>query len=561
MISNKPGIQLLVKICEQHSIKHVVFSPGSRNAPLVISFDDNPNFNCLTIPDERVAAFFAMGIAQQQREAVIICCTSGSAALNYAPGIVEAYYQKIPLIVLTADRPIDRIDQGAGQTIRQRNIFTNYVKASYELLEEAQEEIDLVVNAKIIHEAIQLASQIPFGPVHINIPLEEPLYNIIEDSPIKLPAIDDLPRPNLTLSGKVKNEIVQDWNSYNKKLIICGQQQVNKNLNKEISRVGKSESVVVISETTANINSDVINPCIDRLITTIEENEIDNFIPDLLVSIGDAVVSKKIKKLFQQHPPRAHWYVNEQEEAQNTYKCLTKHIRSSALNVLQLLSDTTVNGSNFKSIWTDRNTISRERHLAFLKECEWSDLKAFEVILKSIPTNGDLHISNSSPIRYVQLFDQRQDLSYFCNRGVSGIDGCTSTAMGSAYVTNNMTTLITGDLAFFYDSNAFWHEQLVSNLKVILINNGGGGIFRIIPGPSSTNQYKKFFSTDQHYSAVHIAKAFNCSYFKSNSVESLQKNLSLLYAQKSERPVILEVETLNVKSEQILSDYFDFIKK
>jgi len=183
--TDKPGIQRLVKLCEVKGVKNVVFSPGSRNAPLVISFNGQEYFDCITIPDERVAAFVAMGMALKLQEPVIICCTSGSAALNYAPAIVEAYYQKIPLLVLTADRPTERIDQGAGQTMRQKNVYANYIKGSFELIQEAETASDLRRNDRIICEAINLSKAGAKGPVHINVPLAEPLYG-----QVKMPYLD-----------------------------------------------------------------------------------------------------------------------------------------------------------------------------------------------------------------------------------------------------------------------------------------------------------------------------------------------------------------------------------
>lgn len=560
MASNKVFIQRLVKLCELKKIKHVVFSPGSRNAPLVITFDEHPSFDCITIPDERVAGFFAIGMAQQLQEPVIICCTSGSAALNYAPAIVEAYYQKIPLLVLTADRPVEWIDQGAGQTMRQKNVYSNYIKASYELIQEAVSPSDLLHNDRIICDAINLTRAGAKGPVHINIPLAEPLYNQVEmPNSFEDLQVAKLQTQHTSINGKQLAIIQNLWNTHTKKLIICGQALPDKTLDRALDKIAQDPSVAIISETCSNRFANPFNPCIDRLITTIEEHELETFKPEIVVSLGDAIISKKIKVLLRNYKPKEHWFVNQQENPQDTFGCLTKHIRTTSLEFLSQLpfSEST---STFNDIWHKRHQHTKARHQQFINECPWSDLLAFHSILQSLPSKTPVQISNSSAIRYIQLFDQREDLRYYCNRGVSGIDGCTSTAAGAAFASKELTTLITGDMAFYYDSNALWNHHLPSNLRIILINNGGGGIFKIIPGPKTTDQYKKYFATEQTQTAEFIAKAFQCEYFVADSAESLSRNLSLLYSKTFDRPPILEIMTEDVNNEDVLDRYFNSLK-
>lgn len=559
MVSDKPFIQRLVKICEAKKVKHVVFSPGSRNAPLVISFANTEYFDCITIPDERVAAFYALGMAQQLQEPVIICCTSGSAALNYAPAIVEAYYQKIPLLVLTADRPVERIDQGAGQTMRQKNVYSNYIKGSFELIQEASLMTELRHNDRLICEAINLSMQVIKGPVHINIPLAEPLYGQMEmPDQIDLQLIHS-EDSELSVSKKNQDVILDLWSKANKKLIICGQALPNKEIDMLLEKLAQDPSIVVISETCANRYLTPFNPCIDRLITTIREDELDNFKPDLVISLGDAIISKKIKVLINQYQPDQHWFVNEQENSHDIFGCLTKHIKSSAEYFLNLLPENP-SVSSYSETWQNRHTLTKIKHKDFLKSCPWSDLLAFGIILTQIPSQSDLQVSNSSAIRYVQLFDQRADLDYYCNRGVSGIDGCTSTAAGAAMASKNLTTLITGDMAFFYDSNALWNHHLPTNLRIIIINNGGGGIFKIIPGPNTTEQYRQYFATEQNQSAKYIAKAFDCEYFAVEDQHSLSKYLDMMFNESFEKPPILEVFTNEVENELILNRYFEYLK-
>ncbi len=558
MVSNKEFIQRLVKVCEIKQIKHVVFSPGSRNAPLVITFDENPHFECITIPDERVAAFFAMGMALHLNEPVIICCTSGSAALNYAPAIVEAYYQKIPLLVLTADRPVEWVDQGAGQTMRQKNVYNNYIKGSFELIQEAQHLQDLRHNDRMVCEAINLAKDPRKGPVHINVPLSEPLYDVLEAQEFdNLQMVDA--QPSDFSIREIERETIRDiWKKATRKLIIFGQSKPNKQVDHLLEEVAQDPSVAIISETCSNRYVTPYNPCIDRLITTISDEDLALYKPDIVVSLGDAIISKKIKAMIRKYHPKEHWYVNEQKQAQDTFLALTKHIRSSESAFLSVVNDLKTD-STFSSTWHNKHLETKGRHEEFIDKCEWSDLIAFHHILKEVPANTDLHLGNSSPIRYTQLFDQRPNINYFCNRGVSGIDGSTSTAAGAAYASDKMTTMVTGDMAFFYDSNALWHHHLPNQLRIIMINNGGGGIFKIIPGPKTTNQYKQYFATEQQFSAEHIAKAFGCPYYKVDDVEGLQKHLTTLYEERFDKPPILEVFTGHVENEKVLEAYFGYL--
>jgi len=360
MVSDKPFIQRLVKICEAKNVKNIVFSPGSRNAPLVISFANVDYFDCITIPDERVAAFYALGMAQQLQEPVIICCTSGSAALNYAPAIVEAYYQKIPLFVLTADRPVERIDQGAGQTMRQKNVYSNYIKGSFELIQEAKTVTDLHHNDRVVCEAIDLSLHGAKGPVHINVPLAEPLYDQVE-----MPAISDLQlthiqESDLSISIKQIEEITDKWKTSTKKLIIFGQALPDRKLDTLLDKVTLDSSVAVISETCANRFLEKSNPCIDRLITTINDNELEDFKPDIVVSLGDAIISKKVKALISRYKPKEHWFVNEQENPQDTFGCLTQHYKISSSSFIKLLTETSTD-SSFSETWHERHLKTKSK--------------------------------------------------------------------------------------------------------------------------------------------------------------------------------------------------------
>jgi len=558
MTSDKESIARLVEICRRQGIKDVVFSPGSRNAPLVISFVESGAFNTYCIPDERTAAFFALGVSINTRQATIICCTSGSAALNYAPAISEAYYQGVPMLVLTADRPAQWIDQGIGQSIRQNEIYRNYIKASHTLIQEADGEVLLSQNDTIVYKAIAQSTTGFPGPVHINIPLEEPLYGTTEASPEP----NDPPvEAELDTGDTIDlDEITGIWKACRRKLVLYGLAHHDSELEKRLQELHDSGQIVLLTETGANCYVKGAVQTIDRFITGFEKAA-DNYRPDLLVSLGGPVVSKKIKSLFLNHPPSHHWHVGL-DEAKDTYRVLSQHIRMNGREMLQCLEGQhSINDSSFQKRWLERNSLLVERHNSYLKGAAWSDLKAFDIILGHLPDKAILHMGNSTVVRYVQLFDQKAGVRYFGNRGVSGIDGCSSTALGYAYKSDKLNVLITGDIAFHYDINAFWHRHLPSNFKLIIVNNQGGGIFRIIPGPSSTDQLTDYFEAHQQSNAAKLMEHYGLSYRSASTADELEKAMHSGFFESSDGIQVLEVFTPRTENENVLNDYFRQIHK
>ena len=562
MTSDKKSISLLTEIFVKKGLKHIVISPGSRNAPLIISFANHPDVEALSIVDERSAAFFALGIAQQTKQTVAIACTSGTAVLNYAPAIAEAYYQKVPLLILTADRPKELIDQGDGQTIRQKNVYANYIKESFEIPEKFASEQSFINAGKIINKAINLTVSRDFGPVHINLPFVEPIYNQVEKTNWNTRIIN--PRLNSVFLDKTEIDVfAKTWNKYSKKLLIAGMMDPNPELKQVLKKITDDESVILLTETTSNLNGDDCScSCIDKVVSTINDDEIADFKPDLLVTFGGHVVSKMVKAFLRKHKPAEHWHIDPVDIRMNTYQCLTSGIpMQPEIFFKQLLPEINKTDSNYSHLWKERSNHSESRHRKFLTDCKYSDLKVFETILSFIPEGSNMQMGNSTPVRYVQLFEQQKKLVYNSNRGTSGIDGTVSTAAGAAWINNKPTTLITGDLAFFYDSNALMNKHLNGNLRIIIINNSGGGIFRFIPGPDETTHLEEFFEAKHNWKAKYIARNFDVPYYFADNLKELQTVLEDFYSsQKNNKPAILEIFSPNEKNSVILKEYFEYLK-
>ena len=556
MTSDKKSIPRLVEICYKSGIRDVVFSPGSRNAPLVIAFNADGRFNLKVIPDERVAAFFALGLSIASQQPTVLCCTSGSAALNYAPAISEAYYQHVPLMVLTADRPSEMIDQGIGQSIRQNNVFANYIKGSYQFLEEVTEERLLIKNDETVSEAIHLSMKGDKGPVHINLPFKEPLYGLekVDLTNLKIQEIIDV-QDELNNS----DELIEIWKSSQRKVLIVGLMTPNLSITKKIQQLSESENVLVLSESCSNIRNDNGINCIDKTLVQFKGSEAD-LSADLLISIGGPIISKKIKKHFQKNKPKHHWCVNE-SYAQNTYKSLTHHIKYKLESFLDLLLEHQSNNNpDFHEVAKQKVSIVESRADSFLKNCEFSDLKVFDFILNNLPTSLHLHLSNSTVVRYVQLFKQNRNWVYYSNRGVSGIDGSTSTAMGVAAGSIGQHILITGDMSFFYDSNAFWNNHVPNNFKVIVINNGEGNIFKILPHPKKDKTSLPYFTTPHKTSIKKFCDLYEVKYFVAKD-ETKLKSVFTDFISENDKASVLEIDTSDAENDTILTDYFAFINQ
>lgn len=553
MTTSFERIQILTDLFKQHHVKHIVFSPGSRNAPLVIGFRNDNYFETKTVIDERSAAFIALGMAQQLQEPVAICSTSGSATLNYAPAICEAYYQKIPLLILTADRPPEWIDQGEGQSINQHAIYHNYIEGSFNF--PVDENPDTSWQAgRITNEAINLSKK-SSRPVHINLPFREPLYQTGSSTSKRKKT--ELCKIERIIGEDEIIKIANKWNQSQKKLILCGLMPQNDSLNEALSSFSKDPSTIILTETTANLQADNFIPCIDRTLERIIGEP--QMIPEIVVTIGGPIISKKIKSLFRKYNPSEHWHIEPTEATMDVFTSLTKIIPVDPAYFFNTLKDKTqIIQSSFQKIWMDQYHQSKKNHDDFIKSIEWSDLKAHQLIHEHIPEKANFQMGNSTAVRYVQLFEYKKDIQFNGNRGVSGIDGSTSTAMGAALVNDKLTLLVTGDLSFVYDINAFWNKTHPDNLKIIVVNNNGGGIFKIIPGPFSTPYGKEHFEAENPANLKHLAQAHNIEFLSANDIETTNKALKDLFNSRS--TCILELETHHCNNEDVLKSYFEAIK-
>jgi 2-succinyl-5-enolpyruvyl-6-hydroxy-3-cyclohexene-1-carboxylate synthase len=580
-----PIAQTVVQFCEMKGIQYIVICAGSRNAPLTNGFVENPFFKTYSIVDERSAAFFAMGMAQQLNCPTAVVCTSGSALLNFYPAVAEAFYSNIPFVIISADRMPHQIDIGDGQTIQQKGAFEPHLvdfayltpdvnhatdillenpnqklipkKANQNVIESLQKEIQKD-NEKKINSVLNHAIQ-KSGPVHLNVPMEEPLYGMIT-SPLDI----NLYSPPSFFSFKSDfKTFIKKWQKAEKKMILVGVNGPDKVDHQWLNLIADDPSVILMTETTSNLGSPNAIHSIDTLIAPLEKGNTDFFKtlqPEILLTFGGMVVSRKIKKFLRNFPPKYHWHVDPYK-AYDTYYCLTQHFPISVNSFFsQLFEGYWGTKSNYKSLILGQYL--RQRHLgnAYLRNIPFSDLKAFETIFSKLPKQLHLQLANSSTVRYAQLFEIPQLVEVFCNRGTSGIEGSTATAVGASLINQNPGLLLTGDLSFFYDVNGLWNDHIPTNFRVIVINNQGGGIFRILPGEKDSAKYDTYFETIHFRNTRQISKAFGFQY------KAVKSNIGLKWALKSFfkpslHPKILEIKTPRKINDSILLNYFKAMQK
>lgn len=552
--SSKRSIQVLAHLFQQYGIFDVVISPGSRNAPLAIHFSEIDDFNCYSIVDERSAAFVGLGMAISEKKPVAITCTSGSAAANYYPAVTEAFYQNVPLLILTADRPTEYVDLFDGQTIRQKNIFHQHSYGDFELLEDSKENAE-DINADIIKKAIELCFE-KQGPVHINIPLEEPLYELVSELP-------PFPQVEKTIRKKeyeLPSDLIADWNTSQRIMLLVGTRDYSPELENQLTQLVKNHSVVVLHEANSNIHHDKFFSHIDRYITGFSDEDYKMYAPDLLITVGQNVVSKRVKQFLRNAHPKQHWHLDEVWQP-DTYFSLTRKIEvKPELFFSKLLRFISLEPKPYYNLWDVLRDKKDKKHLEFVSTTEFSDFYFFNKASQSIPEHYNIHFSNSSAIRYAQLFNFGKNKIY-CNRGTSGIDGATSTAMGFAMKNANPTLLITGDLSFFYDINGLWNQYIPPFTRIIIFNNGEGNIFKIIPGPGNANPntLDEFIATKHHKNAEFMAKHFGFTYAKVEDDGTLDRVLDNFF-KPDVQPKIMEVFTHGKNNAEILKAYFNFLR-
>ncbi len=554
MYSDKKNILQLVALLEAHQVTKVVLCPGSRTAPLVHTLKGHPSFTCYSMTDERSAGFFAIGLALNSAQKVAVCCTSGSALLNLHPAVAEAFYQNVPLVVISADRPAAWIGQMDGQTLPQPGVFGTLVKKSVNLPEIHTEEDEWYCN-RLVNEALLETNHHGKGPVHINIPLSEPLFQFTVDA---LPQVRVITRyQGLNLYDQDSNKLIERLNKHNRRMIVVGQMNLIYLFEKKYSRLLYNH-FAWLSENLGNQTVPGI-PIrnFDAALYALPEEKLPQMVPDLLITYGGHIVSKRLKKFLRRNPPKEHWHVSPDGEVVDLYGSLSTIIEMDPFEFLEKIAYLLDNRTpQYPRVW--------ENYCKTIPEPEfgYSEMAAIGALIRNLPPQSALHLANSSAVRYAQLYSVPSTVEVCCNRGTSGIEGSLSVAIGYSVLSEKLNFVVIGDLSFFYDMNALWNSYFGPNLRILLLNNGGGEIFHTLPGLEMSGTSHKFITAVHKTSAKGWAEERGFAYYKVEDEDQLKEAMAVFtQPEAATQPLLMEVFTNKNKDARILKDYYHQLKQ
>lgn len=521
------NINALISALSQKGLKNVVISPGSRNAPLVMAFQRHSSIKCYSVVDERSAGFVALGMAKKLQEPVALLCTSGSAVLNYYPAISEAFYMQVPLIVISADRPADLLDRWDGQAIHQFEVFKPHIRSSYNTPDNtdfAQFQTFFDLGAKAYSNSISTIQ----GPVHINVPLKEPLYanaeDVFEYPVFELPS-SVIPSQNTDLPVMDDNFFV----NFSKILVLNGAANPSLDCNLILNKIKDRKAVVILSDIISGKHSESSFQNWESIVLNSNDEQKSELLPDLLITTGKMILSKSLKNLLKKSKIKAHWHIAENGYCADTFYSNPSIFKISDQDFFERFEEHLPEQLNqdYFNAWNKLSELHKIKSEG-LNVNDYNEFNLLVKFLKALPSEKlNLNISNSMSIRLAAYNMHCLDAQWniYSNRGVSGIDGCTSTAMGMTLLDSSPNFLITGDLAFLYDVNAFFINEKPQNFKVLIMNNQGGGIFKNIEGPSKMKESDPYLYTPHLFNAKHIASHYNINYISADNQEQFDKGL------------------------------------
>ena len=560
MYSNKENVNILTSLLLEYGVSDAVVCPGSRNAPIVHNLSVCEAIRCRPVTDERSAAFYALGLAIATRRPTVVCVTSGSALLNVMPAVAEAAYQHVPLVVISADRPQQWIDQLDGQTIPQPDALGRFVRKAVQLPEPHNDE-ERWLCRRLVNEAMHLATCRQGAPVHINVPISEPLFEF-----------DTEQLPQLSRFNNIKRAAIKDasmdmpdaFHKAKRPMIVIGQ-LAHGTVSHETIR-SLSEKYVVMSEPLSNPSYMTIH--FDEAIryivsdnSSINDDEDDKtaYYPDYVIYVGDTLVSKPARRFLRNAKAPSCLITPDAADIHDPLMTLTDIVECDTDSINALLASLcdapdTDERCRFHDRWQSFLDAYAAHADAYAPEySQMATVKYFEEQLADLDIDICVHYANSSAVRLACIYAQHY---VWCNRGVNGIEGSLSTAAGFSLATHDMTVCVIGDLSFFYDQNALWNSNLRGNLRIILLNNRGGGIFRQLPGLSDSPAADDLVMASHENTAQGICTQNDIGYMSAKSMDEMQIGVVTLLTRESERPMLLEVFTNSNDDVKALEKYF-----
>lgn len=552
MYSDKKNVLQLVALLRAHGIRRAVLCPGSRNVPLVQAFATCEDFECFSVTDERSAGFFAVGLALHVQAPVVVCCTSGSALLNLHPAVCEAFYRRVPLVVVSADRPAAWIGQMDGQTLPQPGVFGGLVRKAVNLPEVRTGEDEWYAN-RLVNEALLEVDHHGYGPVHINVPLSEPLFQFTAEA---LPSVRRMVRRDMSDEGRTLSFFLkEELPKYRRVLVVSGQMSSDEAAG--VAACLSGSRVAWLAEVLGNCSSasDAVRG-FDALLYAAREEDLQALRPDLVITVGGHVVSKRLKQFLRHTPSLVHWHVSPDGLPADLFYALTTVVEASPADFFRLFfRPEALPSGAYAQLWHESCA-----RLAS-PETGYSEMYAVRRVLEALPPHAVLHLANSSVVRLAELCRLPEGVEVQCNRGVNGIEGSVSAAVGYAAVSDRMNFLLVGDLSFFYDMNALWNGHIRSNLRIVVLNNGGGAIFHALPGLDMAGDTRHFVTASHGASAAGWAESQGFTYLQATDTVSLLAAFDDLLDETATAPVLLEVFTDAEADAEELRNYYHAIKE
>lgn len=544
MYSDKINVNILTSLMVAHGVRTVVVCPGSRNAPLAHNFASCPEMHCVAATDERSAGFYALGLALASERPVAVCVTSGSALLNLAPAVAEAYYREVPLLVISADRPLAMINQLQGQTLPQAGTLGMMVKATMQL-PEPHNEVERWHCNRLVNEAMIKMLLHGGGPVHINVPISEPLYNF---------AVEVLPEERkismaAASADKAKlTAIADDFAKARKPLIVVGQME-RREWHRAAEAVEMLETRAVVLAEKLSDDSERQLPALDMLVERMADAA--EYQPDYIIYIGGNMVAKGMRQFLQQTKPRRSIVVSEAGDVADVMMNATDIVEAKPSEMLRALASAVVSDSSAASV----ASVASDNEASVWME-RWQRLKAEAIELANVATENrqneaireffrairgkemNVHVANSLSVRMALKYADRY---LYVNRGVNGIEGSLSTAAGFSIMSACPVACIIGDLSFFYDANALWNQELCGNFRILLINNKCGGIFSKFERLADSPACDSFVMAKHNATAEGVCMQNNVAYRKAETDDEVRDGISWLVNEQCPRPMVLEV--------------------
>ncbi len=511
-------VVLLCAALARLGLREVVVSPGSRSAPLTLTMARQGCFRMQTVLDERSAGYIALGKALVSRRPVALVCTSGTALLNYAPAVAEAYYLGLPLIVLSADRPAAWIDQGDGQSLHQPEALLPHLLQQASLPEVVVSDDDRWHIRRLTSEL--WAKACSGGPVHLNVPLREPLYQLPEPlEPATIPVFETY--STATTVG-IPPQLQQSWEKAASIWLLPGMQAPDEVQAALLRRLCEDGRVSLVAEPIAN------QPAALQGIDDMLRNPEKVPVPDLVLIWGGPYLSKRLKQFFRRQPALQLWQINDQGKSSDVFQQLNGLWQADVKAALSALTRLPKGQGDAAATLAEAAAGLQKQLTDLWERLPFSDLQVMRAALTFLPEKIQLHLGNSMPVRYHQFAATGLPPGKWvhANRGTSGIDGVTSTALGAATGSAEPVVLITGELSFLYDLNAFSIDRLPANLKILVLHNGGGDIFRLIDGPKNQPEREPFFATPRQADVEALAAGWGLKVHSARDTLSLPRAFS-----------------------------------